>query len=64
MRPIVSDEIAWSVIIIYLYKKVDTTQPSMSVDRSITIASPAKMAELIEMSFVVWTRVGQRNLGY
>jgi len=33
----------------------------LSVDRSVTILSPAETAELIEMPFRVWTRVGSRN---
>jgi len=32
-----------------------------SVCRSVTIMSPAKTAEPIDMSFGLWTRVGTRN---
>jgi len=46
MRPIVTD-VAWSV--------------SLSVGLSVTIVMPAKMAELIEMPFGLWTHVGPRN---
>jgi len=47
MRPIVTDGVAWSVV--------------PSVGLSVTIVSPAKMAELIEMSFELWTSVDPRN---
>jgi len=32
-----------------------------SVGLSVTIVSPAKMAELIEVPFGLWTRVGPNN---
>jgi len=51
MRPIVTDEVAWSVCL----------SLGWSVGRSVTILSPAKTAEPIEMPFAVWTRVGPRN---
>jgi len=44
MRPIVTDQAAWSV--------------GLSVGLSVTIVSPAKFAELIDMLFGMWTRVG------
>jgi len=43
MRPLVTDQVAWSV------------------GRSVTLVSPAKMAEAIEMPFGLNTRVGPRN---
>jgi len=43
MRPIVTDRVAWSV--------------GLSVGRSVTVVSPAKTAELIEMPFGMLTRV-------
>jgi len=48
MQPIVTDGVAWSV--------------GQSVDLSVMIASYAKTAELIELSFGLWTRVVPRNL--
>jgi len=33
----------------------------MSVCRSVTILSPAKTTESIEMPFEMWTRLGPRN---
>jgi len=48
MRPIVTDESAWYACL----------SVCMSVGRSVTIVSPAEMAELIEVSFGMWTRVG------
>jgi len=47
MRPVVTDQVAWSV--------------SLSVSRSVTLVSPAKMAEPIEMQFGLRTRVGPGN---
>ena len=44
MWSIVTDGVAWSVC--------------RSVCRSVTIVSPAKTAEAIEMPFGLWTRVG------
>ena len=38
-----------------------TDRVAWSVGRSVTIVSPAKIAELIEMSFGMWTEVGPRN---
>jgi len=43
MRPIVTDQVAWSV------------------GQSVTLVSPAKTAEPIEMPFGLRTRVGPRN---
>jgi len=45
MRPIVTDGVAWSV--------------GLSV--GLSRVSPTKTAELIEMPFGLWTRVGPRN---
>ena len=36
---------------------------SLSVCRSVTIVSPAKTAEPIEMPFSLWTRMGPRKDG-
>jgi len=47
MRPIVTDGAAWSVCLLF--------------GLSVTIVSPAKTTEPIEMSFETWTRVGTRN---
>jgi len=47
MRPTVIDRVAWSV--------------GLSVGLSVTLVSPAKMAEPIEMPFGLWTRVGPRD---
>jgi len=47
MRPIVTDRVAWSV--------------GLSVGLSVTLVSPAKVAEAIEMPFGLRTRVGRRN---
>jgi len=47
MRPIVTDRLAWSV--------------GLSVGQSITVVSPAKTAQPIEMPFGLRTRVDQRN---
>jgi len=44
MRPVVTDRLAWSLC--------------RSVSLSVTIVSPAKTAEPIEMPFRLWTRVG------
>ena len=44
MRLVVTDGVAWSVC--------------LSVSRSVTIMSPAKTTEPIEMPFGMWTRVG------
>jgi len=49
MWPIVIDQVAYVVC--------------LSVCLSVTIVSPAKMAEPIEMLFGVWTWVGPRNHG-
>jgi len=38
-----------------------TEQVAWSVSRSVTLVSPAKMAEPIEMPFGLRTRVGPRN---
>jgi len=46
MRPIVTDRLAWSCL---------------SVCRFVTVVSPAKTAEPIEMPFGLWTRVGRRK---
>jgi len=34
---------------------------SSVVSQSVTVVSPAKMAEPVELSFVMWTQVGVRN---
>jgi len=47
MRPIVTDRVAWPVCLL--------------VGLSVTVVSPAKMAEPIEMPFSLCTRVGPRN---
>ena len=47
MRPTVTDGVLWSVC--------------RSVGLFVTIVSPAKMAEPIEMPVWMWTRVGPRN---
>ena len=47
MRPIVTDRVAWSV--------------GLSVCLSVTLVSPAKTAEPIEMPFGLWARMGSRN---
>jgi len=47
MRPTVTDQVAWSV--------------GRSVSLSVTVVSPAKTAEPIEMPFGLRTRVGPRN---
>jgi len=47
MRPIVTYRVAWSA--------------SRSVGLSVTVVSPAKTAEPIEMPFGSWTRVGPVN---
>ena len=46
MRPVVTDRVAWSV--------------GLTVYRRVSIVSPAKTAEPIKTSFVLWTR-GPRN---
>jgi len=51
MRPIVSDEVAWSVSLSVCW----------SVSQSVTIFSRAKTTQPIEMLFGVWTRVDPRN---
>ena len=48
MRPIVTDGVAWSVC--------------SSIGLSVSVVSPAKTAEPIEMPFGIWTRVGPRYL--
>jgi len=45
MQPIVTDRVAWP----------------LSVCRSVTVASPAKMAEPIKMPFGLGTRMSRRN---
>jgi len=47
MQLIVSDRVAWSV--------------GLSVYLSVTVMSPAKTAEPIEMPFGLWTRVGPKE---
>jgi len=47
MRPVVIDRVVWSV--------------GLSVDRSVTLVSPAKMAELIQIPFRLLARMGPRN---
>jgi len=40
---------------------VTDEQRGLSVHWSVTVVSPAKLAEPIEMPFGLWTWVGQRN---
>ena len=47
MRPILTDRLAWSV--------------GVSVGLSVTLVSPAKTAEPIEMQFRLRTQMGPRN---
>jgi len=47
MKPVVTDRVAWSV------------RPS--VCRFVTVMSPAKTAEPIEIPFVLWAQLGLRN---
>ena len=47
MRPIVTDGVEWSVC--------------LSVCRSVTLVSPAKTSEPIELPSGLWTPVGLRN---
>jgi len=47
MRPIVTDRVAWFV--------------GLSVCLSVTIVSPVKIAEPIEMPFGTWIQVSPRN---
>ena len=47
MRPVVTDRVAWSA--------------GRSVGLSVTIVSPTKTAEPIEVPFGVWTRLGQKE---
>jgi len=51
MRPIVTDQLAWSVGL----------SVGLSVCLSVTLVIPAKTAATIEMSFGLGTRVGPRN---
>jgi len=48
MRPIATDRVAWSV-------------GQSSIGRSVTVVSPAKTAEPIEMPFGLWIGMGPRN---
>ena len=50
MRSIVRDRVAWSVLSV-----------GLSVGLSVTLVSPAKTAEPIEMTFEVLPRVGPEN---
>ena len=54
MRPIVTDQVAWSVS-----RSVGQANPSVGL--SVTVVSPAKTAEPIELLFGLRTPVGQRN---
>ena len=45
----------------YTWSGVVCRSASLSVCLSVTLVSPAKTAEPIEMSFGLWTRVGPRN---
>ena len=47
MRPIVADRLAWWV--------------HLSIRRSVTLVSPAKLAAQIEMPFGLWARMCRRN---
>jgi len=47
MRPIVTDRVVWSV--------------ALSVGLSVTLVSPAKTAESMEIPFGLWARMGRRN---
>ena len=47
MQPNVTDRVVWSVC--------------LSVSLSVTVVSPAKMTELIEMPFGLRTQVGPKN---
>ena len=51
MRPIVTDRVVWSVGL----------SVGLSVGQSVTLVSPAKTAELIEMPSRLRTRVGPGN---
>jgi len=42
-------------------RPIVTDRVAWSVCLSVTLVSPAKMAEPIEMPFGLWTRVGSRN---
>jgi len=54
MRPVVTDRVAWSV-------GLSVCLSCLSVGLSVTLVSPAKTAEPIEMPFGLWTLVGPRN---
>jgi len=47
LRPVVTDGVAWSV--------------GLSIDESVTVVSPTKIAEPAEMLLGLWTRMGPRN---
>jgi len=47
------------VVVAYCYRWSSVV--CLSVHRSVTIVSPAKLAEPIEMPFGMWTQVGPRN---
>jgi len=55
MRSIVTDRVAWSVSLSI------TPSVSQSVCLSVTVVSPAKTAEPIDMPFELWTRAGPRS---
>jgi len=42
-------------------RSIVTDGAALSVGLSVTVMSPAKTAEPIEMLFGLWTRVGPRN---
>ena len=45
----------------YRHSSVVCLSVCQSVGRSVTVLSPAKTAQLIEMPFWLWARVGSRN---
>jgi len=45
--------------LVSLLGRIAVLRPSSVVCRSVTLVSPAKTAELIEMPFGLWTRMGQ-----
>jgi len=51
-----------STVYVQLYMQpIVTDQVAWSVCLSVTVMSPTKMAEPIEMLFGLWTQVGPRN---
>ena len=65
MRPVVG--LLWAIVIIRLHRSttyVDAVycyRPSSVVCPSVTVVSPAKTPEPIEMPFGLWVRIGTRN---